>query len=149
MLFEAFRSKNEPDSVDEFIEQLQHYMATPASQANRSLADKLNETGRGDVVEDAAMAKERAMKKIMRFQTSAAAQEIFAYVLGDLHRNYISHVRPLIASNASRLEVDRAFDKEVITPVVSCMQPSSLGLTPDIVMAMMYYLAGNCHIRWD
>jgi len=131
------------------IEQLQHFMAAPPSQVDRSLAAKLNDSGRSDLVETAELAKERAAKKIMRFQTSSTAQEIFAYVLGELHNKYVHHVRPLIAGGASRSEIDAAFEQKVVRPVVECMQPSSLGMSPDIVQAFLFFLAGNCHVRWD
>lgn len=149
-LYEALRKEAADGRVSqEFIEQLQHFMEVPPSQASRSLADKLHATGRGDLVETAEIAKERAAKKIMRFQTSGVAQEIFAHVLGELHNKYLHHVRPLIAAGATRAEIDSAFEMEVIHPVAASMQPSPLGLTPDLILAMLFYLAGNCHLRWD
>lgn len=145
-LKEEVRNSGQPI---ETIEQLQHFMAIPPSQVDRTLAAKLTESGRGDIVEMAELAKERAAKKIMRFQTSGTAQEIFAYVLGELHNKYIHHARPLIAQGADRASIDSVFEERVVRPVVDCMQPSPLGMSPDMVQAFLFFLAGNCHIRWD
>lgn len=149
-LYDALKEEvNNSGQTIQTIEQLQHFMAAPPSQVARTLADKLIESGRGDIVEVAELAKERATKKIMKFQTSYSAQEIFAYVLGELHNKYLHHVRPLIESGATRAEIDAAFEEKVVCPVMNCMQPSSLGMSPDIVQAFLYFLAGNCHVRWD
>ena len=136
-------------SAPEFIEQLQHFMGVIPTKASRTLADKLSSTGRADLTVMAVVAKERAAKKIMRFETSAAAQEIFAYVLGELHTKYLSHIRPLIAAGANRIQIDSAMEERVIRPVTDAMEPSTLGVTPDMVIAMLFYLAGNCHVEWD
>ncbi len=89
------------------------------------------------------------MKRIVRFQTSQTAQEIFAYTLGELHSRFKHHVRPLIAKGASREVIDAAVYGEVLHPVVSSAEPSDLGMNPTMVEAFLYFLAGNCHIRWD
>ena len=137
------------DELQEFVEELRHYMGRSTQGVTRSLSEKLTDGGRIDLVQEAEELKESAVKKIMRFQSSPAAQDIFAYVLGELHRKYLLCVRPLIVAGASRIDVDAAMDKHVIDPVVQSMEPSALNLTPRLILALMFYLAGNCHIRWD
>ena len=133
----------------EFIEDLQHYLDRPASQFGRTLAEKLVDSNRAELVELAQEAKERAMKKIMRFQSSRTAQEIFAYVLGELHTRFVLHVNPLVASQANRAEIDAAMQEKVISPIVDALGPSPLVLNQSSVLALLFYLAGNCHIKWD
>ncbi len=152
LLYERLRAEatqTEAASIDTFIEELQHFLDKPASQVNRTLAEKLAATNREDLIQFAEAEKERAMKKIMRFQTSETAQQIFACVLSDLRNRFLLHVSPLIAANASRTEVDAAMHDKVVAPVAQSMEPSPLYLDPGAVMAMLFYLAGNCHIKWD
>jgi hypothetical protein len=151
ILYEKFRAEAEKNSLAErdFIEDLQHYIERPASQIVRTLRDKLAESGRTDLVESAEVAKERAMKRIVRFQTSQTAQEIFAYTLGELHSRFTHHVRPLIVAGAPRAAIDAAVYSEVLNPVVNSAEPSELGMNPAMVEAFLYFLAGNCHIQWD
>lgn len=137
------------DGLIEFVEELQHYMGRAAEDIQRSLADKLIDSGRVDLVQVAEEFKEAATKKIMRFQSSPAAQDIFAYVLGELHSKYLMHVRPLIASGASRASIDSAMETYVTNPIAESMEPSALGLTPKLILALLFYLAGNCHVQWD
>jgi hypothetical protein len=151
MLCERLQSE-EGDGVGtaiDFIEDLQHFLDKPASEFDRSLGDKLIASDRAELVEFAQEAKERAMKKILRFQSSRTAQEIFVYVLGDLRSRFMNHVRPLIARQATREEVDAAMQEKVIAPVADALGPSPLTLSPDSVLALLFYLAGNCHIKWD
>lgn len=151
MLYDKFRSESANlDSAERnFIEDLQHYIERPAAQIVRTLRGKLVESGRPDLVEAAETAKERAMKRIMRFQSSHTAQEIFAYTLGEVHSRFNHHVRPLIAAGAPRTAIDAAVYNDVLNPVVSAAEPSPLGMNPAMVEAFLYFLAGNCHIRWD
>lgn len=136
-------------SVDAFVEELQHFLDRPAAEVSRTLAEKLTASDRQDLIPFAEAGKERAMKKIMRFQTSETAQQIFACVLSDLRNRFLLHVLPLLVANASRAEVDAAMHDKVVAPVAQSMEPSPLSLDPGAVMAMLFYLAGNCHIKWD
>jgi hypothetical protein len=133
----------------EFIEELQHYLDKPASDFGRTLAEKLTDSERAELIAFAQEAKERAMKKIMRFQSSRTAQEILAYVLSELHTRFVLHVGPLVASKASRADIDAVTQEKVIAPVVDALGPSPLVLNQSTVFALLFYLAGNCHIKWD
>ena len=85
----------------------------------------------------------------MKFQSSLAAQEIFAWVLGDIHARFTQHILPLLAISADRQVVDSAVFELVVSPIAAEMEPSELGLNTGQIMAMLYCLAGNCHIKWD
>jgi hypothetical protein len=135
--------------LQEFVEELQHFMGRATLGIERSLSDKLSLTGRSDLISIAEEAKEKAVKKIMRYQSSPAAQDIFAHVLGELHTKYLLNVRPLIAAGKDRATVDAAMDRLVISPIAESMEPSSLALTPSLILALLFYLAGNCHVQWD
>lgn len=151
VLYERLKAEAGTAPVEEtkFIEDLQHYFNKPATTITRSLEQKLADTGRSDLVGDAEEAKERAMKRIMRFQSSQTAQAIFAYTLGDIRTRFNHHIRPLIAAGASRLTIDSAIYEYVLQPVASSAEPSDLGINPTLSEALFYFLAGNCHIKWD
>lgn len=143
------REASQKEGMQEFVDELHHYMGRAAATIDRSLSQKLIDTQRIDLIAVAEELKEKAAKKIMRFQSSPASQDIFAYVLGELHTKYLSHVRPLIAAGKDRAEVDAAMETFVVNPIAKSMEPSALGLTPSLINALMFYLAGNCHIQWD
>lgn len=138
-----------PAEQKTFIEDLQHFMDRRATLVNRSLAEKLFSSNRSELLEDAEEAKERAFKRIVRFQSSPTAQAIFAYTLGDIRTRFNQYVRPLIAENANRSAIDAAIHQHVISPIVESAEPSELGINPTLAEALYYFLAGNCHIKWD
>lgn len=149
-LYERLKQEaSQKEGLQEFVDELQHYMGRAAVSIDRSLSQKLGDTQRSDLISVAEELKEIAAKKIVRFQSSPASQDIFAYVLGELHTKYLSHVRPLIAAGKGRAEVDSAMETYVVNPIAESMEPSALGLTPSLINALMFYLAGNCHIQWD
>jgi uncharacterized FlaG/YvyC family protein len=149
-LYERLKQEvSQKEDLQEFVEELQHYMGRAAAHIDRSLSEKLAGTGRDDLISIAEELKEIAAKKIMRFQSSPASQDIFAYVLGQLHTKYLMHVRPLIAAQNDRTVVDAAMERYVINPIAESMEPSALGLTPKLILAFLFYLAGNCHVQWD
>lgn len=150
ILYERLKAEvGQQKGLQEFVEELQHYMGRSASNMRRSLSEKLTDSGRTDLIPIAEEFKESAAKKIMRFQSSPAAQDIFAYVLSELHTKYLMHVRPLVAAGNDRTSVDAAMELHVINPVATSMEPSALGLTPKLILALLFYLAGNCHVQWD
>lgn len=136
-------------SKQDFVEELKHYMDCSTSGIQRTLSQKLIDSGRINVVNYAEDLKQTAAMRIMRFQSSLAAQEIFAYILGELHSKYILLIFPLIAAGENRVTIDAAIDREVISPIVQSMEPSALQMTPRLILALLFYLAGNCHIQWD
>lgn len=151
VLYEQFKAERALGSAEAsgVIEDLQHYLDRPAKQMIRSLAEKLTVSGRVNLIPTAEEAKERAMKRIVRFQSSKSAQEIFAYVLGDLHTRFTLRIAPLIARGSSRESVDEAIYDDVVLPIANLMEPSELGLNSSQVFALLFYLAGNCHVQWD
>lgn len=151
LLYERLRGEASQSSTAaiSFIEDLQHYIDRPATKIARTLREKLVATNRNDLIEAAEEAKERAMKRIMRFQSSQTAQEIFAFTLGELHTRFNHHVRPLIAAGATRPSIDAAIFENVLKPVADSAEPSDLGVNPLLAESLLYFLAGNCHICWD
>lgn len=152
-LYAKFNAEEQNNPVvfsgDGFIEDLQHYLDRPARTLNRTLQQKLLAANREYLIDHALEAKERAAKRIVRFQTSQTAQEIFAYILGDIHTKFALNVSPLIASGASVEEVEAAIGAKVIEPISAAMEPSALGMNSSQIFAFLFYLGGNCHIQWD
>lgn len=131
-----------------FCEQLQHYMSSTTDGDVRGLEKKLEESGRLDQLLIAKSMKENAFKAIMRRQTSNTAQRIFTIVLDELHTNFMLTATPLIQSEAGRAVVDQAILK-VINDTKSILGENLLEITAKDLFSLIYFLGGNCHIRWD
>lgn len=148
-LYEKLKSNPDEDNPDgSFCEQLEHYMSAKTKGDVRGLEEKLSESGRLDLLDYATELKERATKSIMRHQTSRTAQRIYTIVLDDLHTGFMLSVTPLIQADASRADVESQ-THHVLQSVRSALGDNALGFTLKDLNGLLYFLGGNCHIRWD
>ncbi len=138
----------EQDSNGEFCEKLQHYLTSTTDGDVRGLEAKLRESGRIDQLGHATAMKESAFKAIMRRQTSGTAQRIFTIVLDELHTNFMLTATPIIQGEAGRAAVDQAMLK-VVNDTKSTLGENLLEITAKDLLALIYFLGGNCHLRWD
>ncbi|RZT04433.1 hypothetical protein SAMN05216319_3784 [Duganella sp. CF402] len=136
------------DTAGGFCEQLQHYMTSTTDGDVRGLEAKLQESGRLDQLSVAKAMKESAFKAIMRRQTSSTAQRIFTIVLDELHTNFMLTATPMIQIEAGRAAIDQAILK-VINDTKSILGENLLEITAKDLFSLIYFLGGNCHIRWD
>ncbi len=154
LLLEGFPEGFQRDLVDRpgitvFIAQLQHYLDQPADPDVRGLSEKLKDAARTDQIPAAAALKERVTKKLLEFQFSENAQFLFALVLAEIFVNFDKIVRPAIKANRSQAEIDSLVLKEVIDPVLEKLEDNVLNIYKDEILGFVYFLTGNCHIRWD
>lgn len=130
------------------IEALQHYLDSVDPEPFMGLAEKLRKAGREDFINEAERLKELFHKKLFRRQFSPKAQEVFAFLLGSLHQRFRYKVRPLIEQEKSSWEVDEAVFEHVIQPVSEIVSQHGIPVHPQEVEGMLYFLTGNCHIKW-
>lgn len=131
-----------------FCEQLEHYMSPTTDGDMRGLRAKLIESGRSDDLEHATREKERAAKAVMRYQTSRTAQRVYTIILDELHTNYKLIVTPAIQEGATRREADLCI-LEAIQRTKNVLGENLFEFTVKDMLALLYFLGGNCHIRWD
>jgi len=131
-----------------FCEELEHYLAARNGSDVRGLEEKLRDSGRLDQLDTATELKEKAMKAVMRFQSSRTAQRIYTIILTDLHTKFDLMVTPAIQEGAKRREVDMCI-QQVLETTKSMLGENVLELTVRDLLSLLYFLGGNCHIRWD
>jgi len=149
LLYAKLKSNGSGDPSDgTFCEQLEHYFSAKTDGDVRGLQEKLISSGRQDQLALATELKEKAAKAVMRHQTSRTAQRIYTIVLDELHTRFALTVTPIIQDGASRREVDQNIQK-ILEEIKSMLGENVLELTVKDVLALLYFLGGNCHIRWD
>ncbi|HBP30937.1 MAG TPA: hypothetical protein DD666_16155 [Advenella kashmirensis] len=131
-----------------FSEKLEHYMSAVTNGDVRGLEEKLRESGRGDQLNQALLLKEGAFKSIMKYQTSRTAQRIFTIVLSELHSKFVLTVTPVIEQGSDRVAVDQCINV-TIQVIKDMLGENVLEFDAMDLLALLYYLGGNCHIRWD
>jgi hypothetical protein len=86
---------------------------------------------------------------VMKWQTSGVAQDILTHILGKMHAEFLLHITPAIQNGASRQEVDVLISEKVMRPIEVMLGDNDLGLTTADLLGFLFFLGGNCHIRWD
>lgn len=136
-------------NLSALIEKLEHYFSNTVTADIRGLEEKLLASGRNDLLYEALARKQAANKLIMRNQGSKSAQMIFSFVLAEIIVNFEQTVRPLIQNVADRRQVDKAILDNVIEPAHKALEDNPLMLDKLDIQSLLYFLGGNCHIRWD
>lgn len=132
-----------------YIQKLQHYLTNETVSDVRGLEEKLTVSNRQDLIQDAILKKQEAAKFILRNQSSKATQNIIAHILAEMAVNFELTVKPLIQCGASRELIDAAILDKVITPSYLALESNPLGFHKGHINNFLYFLAGNCHLRWD
>jgi hypothetical protein len=147
--YRKFKDEQEQGLVTAGIDEaLQHYISSPTDGDVRGLEEKLIAAGRQNDLYLAKQLKERAMKSIMRHETSRTAQRIYTLILDELHTSFSLTATPLIQQNAGDIAIDQSILK-IIRETSASLGENVLDLSMKDIWALLYYLGGNCHIRWD
>ena len=139
---------NQPAN-EHIVEQLRHYCSVDSDGDIRGLEEKLKDSERQDLLLMATKLKEAASMKIMKWQTSGVAQEIITSILAHIHTAFTLHVVPIVQAGGSRIEVDQVISEKVIKPTETMLGDNDLVLTHVDLLGMLFFLGGNCHVRWD
>ena len=109
---------------------------------------KLSVAGREDLFEDAKYEKHRFSQKIAKLQFSLQLRQVYHHVLAMLVQRFRNGVLPLIHAGTPSADVDLAI-MNIVTNVYGYTSAApSLNLTETDIHAMVYFLTGNCHLRW-
>lgn len=133
----------------EMYGKLQHFCSVSTDGDVRGLEEKLSASERKDLIRRAERLKEQAAKLIMKWQTSGTAQEILAMILSKLYTAFTLNVTPAVEKGEPREVVDQLIYKEVIQATEAILGENALTLYDDDILGLLFFLGGNCHIRWD
>lgn len=132
-----------------WTEKLEHFLTNETSPDVRGLEEKLIAAGREGMLKVAMLRKQAAYKAIMKQQGSKSAQTIYSFLLAEIVVNFEMSVWPLVQAQASREVVDAAMLEKVISPAFQTLESNPLMLNKMDIQGLVYFLAGNCYIRWD
>lgn len=136
-------------NLTQWTEKLEHYLSSSTNPDIRSLEEKLSAAGRDELKNSALLKKQSAYKAIMKQQGSRSAQTIYTFLMADIVVNFEQSVFPLVQSGAKREVVDSAMLQKVIEPALAMLEENPLMLDKMDIQSLVYFLAGNCYVRWD
>lgn len=149
-LVEEFEKELSSGEIEfrEFIDKIQHYTSNIDSKII-GLKKKLQDGGFEEDYQWAKEMKEYYFKKITTNDLSKASQKIHAFILARICVLFNIHVRGAINDGVPKEIVRDLIISKVVQPVQEMLGENNvLDLYDDDITAMIYFLTGNCHIKW-
>ncbi len=135
------------ERTSEKLKELQRY-----SEAKEGplipIQTKLNEGRRGDLIDYALETKECFAKQLVLHTHFESAQKIHLHLLSRIWSVFQTRILPEIRAGQSRLVIEKLIQSEIVDPTLVDLQDNPFDYTDREVQGMLYYLTGNCHIRW-
>ena len=125
------------------------HFSTEAADDRRSLETKLKDAKRDYEVRAAEQKKERFAKILYRHVTQPSSLTNYLRLLASVEMRYSRMVVPAIVEQRSVAEINDLVVREVIEPIVANQIDQITDLNEGLVECALYYLTGNCHVRWD
>jgi hypothetical protein len=133
----------------EMLEQLSSYEKPRPGRPILGLMGKLKAGNREDLYDDAEFYKDKFAQRLARHQFSNQAVAIHLYFLTQINERFSSKILPLIKENFTTTAIDSAISDLIIQPFVSEVITADPTMNADIIRGMLYFLTGNCHIKWS
>jgi hypothetical protein len=131
------------------IDKLEHY-SNPAEDEVEiiGLEKKLVLGGYSSLYGFAVKTKEMFVKHLARHQFSEAAQKMHAILLVETYACFQQHVYPSIAAGVPMPQVMHIVEEHVYAYLEEKLGDNVLDLYKDEICGMLFFLTGNCHIKW-
>lgn len=132
----------------EILARLQHYTTQVVNEEVIGLAAKLEEANMTAILKRAEREKEAFSKRLTELQFFPAAQKAFAHLLSEVYSRFNHHVLPKLEAGAGTEAIHVAIQEGIISPIAQKIGDSPLQLYQEEINGMLFFLTGNCHIRW-
>lgn len=145
--FEEERKNNV--QFNEVIEELDVYQRQKSNEKVIGLEAKLKVGNKTEeLIEMAMELKESYSKKLEKNKFFESAQRINVYLLGYARTQFVTYVYPAIKKGSNDEEVNALMEYFVIQPMLKMLEGDTYGFTPQDIHGILYFLTGNCFIKW-
>lgn len=135
------------EQMQDFIEDLDYYNNKRVDDVV-GLEAKLEAGNRKHFLWVAANFKDRFHKLMYKYQFSEAAQKILLHLLAEVESRFLTEVYPMICNNEPEEKINMIITERLVGPVKDELDENLLGITANHIHGMVYFLTGNCHIKW-
>jgi hypothetical protein len=149
-LAEEYKKETTSDIVMiEIVSKLQHFITSVDSEFI-GLEQKLINGGFQNELQFANLLKEQYTKYLTSNNLSKAGQKIHAFLLARIFVAFNMYIPEAINEGRTNLEIKQIILERIVQPVEDVLGVDNvLELYQDDVMSMVYFLTGNCHIKWE
>lgn len=140
----------EDQTLCDYIKELEVFTRTVENEEVVGLESKLQAAGRKDQIDMATAMKELVFSQLRLNVFSPTFQQIYATLMGKIFEEFETWVKPAILKGQDRQAIDELVNTKVVRPIVAEVEPCGdyQGVAPQTIRGMVYFLTGNCHIRW-
>ncbi len=141
-------AKDNHEIVD-IIEDLTEYITAHPYREIIGLEKKLENGGRMDLLGNAILFKNKFSRRVAKTQMSLIEQRVYVQILSHIHIGFNQFVRPKILENSPASEIDSLVFIHIIEPAHKAIIDFDDAITKELILGMLYFLTGKCHLVWD
>ena len=134
---------------DTFVLEKFNKLKSPLPDDKKDLATKLNDGNRSDIISRALRGKHDFYKRIQKLEYYVSAQRIFEILLAKVITLYELIILPKIKEGESASTIDTLIYHNIVKEIENILGNNDLNLDNDDILNMVYFLTGNCHIKWS
>lgn len=148
-LYEKLKEEKESSQVfSDIVDELLHFKSN-ADDEFIGLEKKLDNGNRLHYLNFAERSKEKFSKKLLRNEHSETAQHIYAFLLAKVYTSFEINIYPLFKQKHPDIYVNQMITEYIIKPLEELLGENLLRIYDDEINGMIYFLTGNCHIKWN
>lgn len=141
--------KKNSSAFSEVIEDLLHYKNYAVNTKVIGLEEKLKNGNRLNYLRFAESSKEKFTRKLVKNEHSETAQLIYAFLLAKVYASFETFVFPRIMEGHPEEFINQLVSTYIIAPIEDILGDNLLRIYEDEINGMIYFLTGNCHIKWN
>lgn len=149
-LYDRLEKEKESSTVfSEIVDELLHFKKNADETDFIGLEKKLENGNRISYLNFAEKSKEKFAKKLLRNEHSETAQHIYAFLLAKVYSSFELNISPRIKENHPEIFINELITQFIINPLEEILGENLLRIYDDEINGMIYFLTGNCHIKWN
>lgn len=149
-LYDRLEKERESSTIfSEIVDDLLHYKKNADETEFIGLEKKLENGNRISYLNFAEKSKEKFAKKLLRNEHSETAQHIYAFLLAKVYSSFEFNIAPRIKEKHPEIFINELISEFIIRPLEDILGENLLRIYDDEINGMIYFLTGNCHIKWD
>ena len=150
ILYEKLEREKETSTIfSEIVDELLHFKTYAKDTDVIGLEKKLENGRRLKYLDFAEKSKEKFTKKLLKNEYSETAQHIYAFLLAKVYSRFEISIYPRLNENHPDEYINQLISEFIVKPIEDLLGNNLLHIYEDEINGMIYFLTGNCHIKWN
>jgi hypothetical protein len=143
------KEKSESPVFSEIVDELLHFKKYAKDTEVLGIEKKLENGNRLEYLNFAEKTKEKFVQKLLVNEHSETAQLIYAFLLAKVYTSFETNVYPRLCEGHPNEFINQLVSEYVVKPLEDILGDNLLRIYDNEINGMIYYLTGNCHIKWN